>query len=171
MIWAIVFSRSCFCWLYSSYIFNYKEYNQSDFGVDHLVMPMCGVFSCVYMYICTYIHMFTAPLPLKGGDLPRVWPLRVWCQSSVVRQYWLVSPQHWHYSQRPLSTAMWATWCLCYLWRLWRVGWWWWLRHAGMNIPRAQKTTLGSLSVPRGVCWQWTGCCHNCISLSAVPGI
>ena len=24
-----------------------KEYNQSDFGVDHLVMPMCRVFSCI----------------------------------------------------------------------------------------------------------------------------
>ena len=23
-----------------------KEYNQSDFGVDYLVMPMCRVFSC-----------------------------------------------------------------------------------------------------------------------------
>ena len=24
-----------------------KEYNQSDFGVDHLVMSICRVFSCV----------------------------------------------------------------------------------------------------------------------------
>jgi len=24
-----------------------KEYNQSDFGVDHLVMSMCRIFSCV----------------------------------------------------------------------------------------------------------------------------
>ena len=24
-----------------------KEYNQSDFGVDHLVMSMCRVFFCV----------------------------------------------------------------------------------------------------------------------------
>ena len=28
-------------------IFGYKEYNQSDFGVDHLVTSMCRVFSCV----------------------------------------------------------------------------------------------------------------------------
>ena len=27
--------------------FGCKEYNQSDFGVDHLVMSMCKVFSCV----------------------------------------------------------------------------------------------------------------------------
>ena len=44
MIWATVSSWSCFCWLY---IFGCKEYNQSDFGVDHLGMSMCRVFSCV----------------------------------------------------------------------------------------------------------------------------
>ena len=49
MIWATVSSRSWFCWLYreSFSIFGCKEYNQSDFGGDHLVMSMCRVFSCV----------------------------------------------------------------------------------------------------------------------------
>ena len=47
MIWATVSSWSCFCWLYSFSISGYKEYNQSDFGIDHLVMSMCRVFSCV----------------------------------------------------------------------------------------------------------------------------
>ena len=28
-------------------IFGGKEYNQSDFGVDHLVMSMCRAFSCI----------------------------------------------------------------------------------------------------------------------------
>ena len=28
-------------------MFGCKEYNQSDFGVDHLVMSMCSIFSCV----------------------------------------------------------------------------------------------------------------------------
>ena len=28
-------------------IFDCKEYNQSDFGVDHLVMSTCRFFSCV----------------------------------------------------------------------------------------------------------------------------
>ena len=32
-------------WSFS--IFGYKEYNQSDFDIDHLVMSMCSVFSCV----------------------------------------------------------------------------------------------------------------------------
>ena len=31
----------------SFFIFGCKEYNQSDFGVDHLVMSMCRIFSCV----------------------------------------------------------------------------------------------------------------------------
>ena len=28
-------------------IFDCKEYNQSDFSIDHLVMSVCGVVSCV----------------------------------------------------------------------------------------------------------------------------
>ena len=48
MIWATVSSRSCFCWLYRAFpIFGCKEYHQSDFGIDHLVMSLCRVFSCV----------------------------------------------------------------------------------------------------------------------------
>ena len=47
MIWAIVSSQSCFYWLESVFIFGCKEYNQSDFSVDHLVMSMCRFFSCV----------------------------------------------------------------------------------------------------------------------------
>ena len=36
------------CWLYrASQSLAAKNINQSDFGVDHLVMSMCGVFSCV----------------------------------------------------------------------------------------------------------------------------
>ena len=48
MIWATVSSQSWFYWLYrASPSFFCKEYNQSDFIVDHLVMSMCRVFSCV----------------------------------------------------------------------------------------------------------------------------
>ena len=45
MIWATVSSWSCFCWLYRAS--PYKKYNQSALGVDHLVMSMWRVFSCV----------------------------------------------------------------------------------------------------------------------------
>ena len=42
----------CFCWSFdwsqSFSIFGCKEYNQSDFADDHLVMSMCKVFSCVF---------------------------------------------------------------------------------------------------------------------------
>ena len=47
MIWATVSFWSCFCWLYRASPSGCKEYNQSDFGVDHLVMFKCRVFSCV----------------------------------------------------------------------------------------------------------------------------
>ena len=48
MVCATVSSRSCFCWLYrTSPSFGCKEYNQSDFSIDQLVMSMCRVFSCV----------------------------------------------------------------------------------------------------------------------------
>ena len=48
MIWATVSSRSCFCWLYrASPSLAAKIYNQSDFGVGHLVTSICRVFSCV----------------------------------------------------------------------------------------------------------------------------
>ena len=40
-------SQSCFCWLYRGFsIFDCKEYNQSDFGIEHLVISLCKVFSC-----------------------------------------------------------------------------------------------------------------------------
>ena len=48
MIFATVSSHSCFfltVWSFS--IFGCKEYNQSDFGVYHLMMFMCRVFSSV----------------------------------------------------------------------------------------------------------------------------
>ena len=38
--------------VYSVSIFGCKEYNQSDFSVDHLVMSMCSVFSCVVGRAC-----------------------------------------------------------------------------------------------------------------------
>ena len=47
MIWSTVSFQSCFCWLYNFSIFGCKEYNQSDFSIDHLVVSMCRVISCV----------------------------------------------------------------------------------------------------------------------------
>ena len=37
----------CLLTVYSFSIFGYKEYNQSDFGIDHLVTAMGKVISCV----------------------------------------------------------------------------------------------------------------------------
>ena len=47
MIWATVSSQSCFADCIELSIFACKEYNQSDFGVDYLVMSMCRAFPCV----------------------------------------------------------------------------------------------------------------------------
>ena len=48
MIWATVSSWSCFCWLYrASPSLDAKNIINLDFGVGHLVMSMCRVFSCV----------------------------------------------------------------------------------------------------------------------------
>ena len=46
MIWATVSSQSCFCWLYRASP-SLATKNHSDFAIDHLVMSMCRVFSCV----------------------------------------------------------------------------------------------------------------------------
>ena len=45
MIWATLSSQSWFCWLYRGSIFGCKEYNQCGFGIEHLVMSVCRVFS------------------------------------------------------------------------------------------------------------------------------
>ena len=47
MIWVTVSPRSYFCWLYRASPFGGKEYNQSDFSIDHLVISMCRVIHCV----------------------------------------------------------------------------------------------------------------------------
>ena len=38
-------------------IFGCKEYNQSDFSTDHLVMSMCTVFSCVFV-VFSFLFFF-----------------------------------------------------------------------------------------------------------------
>ena len=47
MIWATVRSWSCFADCIELLHLWLQEYNRFDFGVDHLVMSMCRVFSCV----------------------------------------------------------------------------------------------------------------------------
>ena len=47
MIWATVRSWSCFADCVELLHLLFKEYNQSDFHIDHLVMSMCSVVSCV----------------------------------------------------------------------------------------------------------------------------
>ena len=46
MIWAIVSSWSCFCWLYRASPSLAANNIMSDFSVDHLEMAICKVVSC-----------------------------------------------------------------------------------------------------------------------------
>ena len=53
MIWATVSSWSLFLQTVESFsIFGYKEYNQSDFSIDHLAMSMCRVIFWVFGIRC-----------------------------------------------------------------------------------------------------------------------
>ena len=52
MIWAIVSSQSCFADSVELSIFGCNEYNQFDFSIDHLVMSMDRVVSCVVGRAC-----------------------------------------------------------------------------------------------------------------------
>ena len=47
MIRATVSSRSCFYDSIQRLHLWLQEYNQSDFGIEHLVMSMCRAVSCV----------------------------------------------------------------------------------------------------------------------------
>ena len=47
MIWAIVGYQSCFCWLYRASPSSDAKNIISHFGIDHLVMSMYRVVSCV----------------------------------------------------------------------------------------------------------------------------
>ena len=35
-----------------------QEYNQSDFGIDHLVMSICRIISCAVVVIWSLRHLF-----------------------------------------------------------------------------------------------------------------
>ena len=46
-------AQSCFtqC-IENSFVFGFKEYNQSDFGIDYLVKSMCRIISCFAERVC-----------------------------------------------------------------------------------------------------------------------
>ena len=53
MIWVIVSSRSCFCWLCrASPSSATKNIINLIFSIDHLVMSMCTVISCIIGRVC-----------------------------------------------------------------------------------------------------------------------
>ena len=58
--------------VYTFSIFCCKEYNQSDFGIDHLVMSMCRVISCVMEEGVCYDQCFLAKTQLAFALLHSV---------------------------------------------------------------------------------------------------
>ena len=48
-----------FLTVYSFSIFGCKEYNQSDFSVDHLVMSMCSLLLCCWKRVFAMISAFS----------------------------------------------------------------------------------------------------------------
>ena len=60
MTWASQLQDLFLLTVYSFSIFGCKEYNQSDFGVDHVVVSMCRVISCVVGRGCLLwpVHSF-----------------------------------------------------------------------------------------------------------------
>ena len=97
MIWATVCSWSCFCWLYrASPSWAAKNINQSDFGIDHLVMFMCRIFSCVVGRGCLLwsVHSLGKTLSLCPASLctPRpnfpVTPGISWIPTFAFQSLW-----------------------------------------------------------------------------------
>ena len=58
MVWAIVNSWSCFCWLYRASPSSCKEDNQSDFDIDYLVMSM-GSFLVLWKRVLVTTSLFS----------------------------------------------------------------------------------------------------------------
>ena len=76
MIWGTVSSWSCFCWLYRA------SPSLADFGVDHLVMSMCRVFSCVVGRECLLWPVHSLGKTLLAFHLLRKYLLRTWQHSK-----------------------------------------------------------------------------------------
>ena len=71
MIWTKVSTQSCFCWLYRVFT-SLAEKNiwfRSDFGIDHLVMSMYSVFSCVVVRGCLLWPVCSLGKPLLAFAL------------------------------------------------------------------------------------------------------
>ena len=66
--------------LYSFFVFSYKECNQFDFDIDHLVMPMCKVISCIFEkeYLLWLVHSL-GRFQLEFLVLHKTWKFkRIW---------------------------------------------------------------------------------------------
>ena len=98
MIWTTVRSLSCFAECIGFSIFGCKEYNQSDFGVDHLVMPMCKISSCVVGRGCLFwLVRFLGKALLAFALLHSVFQGQICLRLQVFLDslLWHSSPLYW----------------------------------------------------------------------------
>ena len=63
--------------VYSVSIFGYKEYNQSDFGVDHLVKSMCRA-------LCCWKRVFAMTSAFSWQNSVSLWPTFVFLKTRAL---------------------------------------------------------------------------------------
>ena len=168
MIWATVSSRSCFCWLYrASPSLATKKYNQSDFGVDHLVMSMRRVFSCVFgrgyllwpvHFLCKTLSLCPASFLIPRPNLP-VTPGVSWLpsfafQSPIMKRtsFWVLVLKGLVGLHRTVQLQLLQHYSLGH-----RLGlWWYWMVCLG-NEQRSFCRFLDCIQVLLfGLfCWPW----------------
>ena len=98
MVWAKVKLLVLFLLTVLSFsISGCKEYNQSDFGVDHLVMSMCRVFSCVVGRGCLLWPVHSLGKTLAFALLHSVFQGQIFLLLQVFLDFLLLhsSPLQW----------------------------------------------------------------------------
>jgi len=95
MIWATVNSWSFVVDCIELLHLWLQRINQSDFSVDHLVMSMCRVFSCVVgrgCWLCQGYGFSSSHVWMWELDCEESWALKNWCFWTVVLEKTLESP-------------------------------------------------------------------------------
>ena len=137
MTWATVSFVLFLLTVYSFSIFGCKEYNQSDFGIDHLVMSMCSLLLCYWKRVFAMTSAFScqnsislcpASFCTPRPNLPVTpsisWLLTFAFQSPIMKRvsFGGVSSRRSYRSHRPIQLQL-----LQHYWSGHRLGllWYW----------------------------------------------
>ena len=111
MIWAIVSSQSCFCWRYrASPSLAVMNIISLILVLDHLVMCICTVFSCVVRRGCLlWPALSLGKTPLAFALLHFVLPGQTWLLLQVFLGFLLLqsSPLWWNFSSVQSHSHVW----------------------------------------------------------------